>query len=325
MAVEKGARVIPDRVESICWVEGKPEFSAKKGLPQIYHFVTGAVGVNTNALKIVEGLHFSYTAPETSRTYICELPLGEDLVQQYVGNAMHVFLLDLPGLEFAALIPKGEHATAVLLGEGINKDLVKRFLETPEVRRCMPPDWVVPKVFCHCAPLINTQGSSVPYMDRLVLIGDSGTTRLYKDVIGAAYRTAKAVESTALLEGISAVDFKRHYLPIYNGLSTDNRIGKLVFAITQQIQSLGIGRHTIMHMAAREQWKGSEKQRMSTVLWDTFTGSAPYKQIFLSTLHPMFMLLFTRHLLSVLISKISPKRIWSKYPWKTSGIPLQQG
>lgn len=123
MAVEKGARVIPDRVESICWVEGKPEVSAKKGLPQIYDFVTGAVGVNTNALKIVEGLDFGYTAPETSRTYICELPLGEDLVQQYVGNAMHVFLLDLPGLEFAALIPKGEHATAVLLGEGINKDL----------------------------------------------------------------------------------------------------------------------------------------------------------------------------------------------------------
>ena len=82
MAVEKGARVIPDKVESICWVEGKPEVSAKKGLPQIYDFVTGAVGVNTNALKIVEGLDFGYAAPETSRTYICELPLGEDLVQQ---------------------------------------------------------------------------------------------------------------------------------------------------------------------------------------------------------------------------------------------------
>ncbi|HCR18716.1 MAG TPA: hypothetical protein DIU35_14650 [Candidatus Latescibacteria bacterium] len=64
---------------------------------------------------------------------------------------------------------------------------------------------------------------------------------------------------------------------------------------------------------------------MNTVIWDTFTGSATYKQIFLSTLRPMFMLLFTRHLLSVLISKISPKRICSKYLWKTSGIPLQQG
>ncbi len=84
MAVEKGARVISGRVESIRWVEGKPEVSAKKGLPQIYDFVIGVVGVNTNALKIFEGLDFGYTTPEASRTYICELPLGEDLVKQYV-------------------------------------------------------------------------------------------------------------------------------------------------------------------------------------------------------------------------------------------------
>ena len=28
---------------------------------------------------------------------------------------------------------------------------------------------------------------------------------------------------------------------------------------------------------------------MSTVLWDTFTGSAPYREILLRTLHPGFL------------------------------------
>jgi hypothetical protein len=31
---------------------------------------------------------------------------------------------------------------------------------------------------------------------------------------------------------------------------------------------------------------------MSTVLWDTFTGSAPYRDIFLRTLHPGFLGVF---------------------------------
>lgn len=325
LAVENGARVIQDRVEAIRWVQGRPEVTPRKGLPQVYDFVVGAVGVNTNALKLFEGLDFGYSAPETTRTYICELPLGEDQVQQYVGNSMHVFLLDLPGLEFAALIPKGEHATVVLLGEGIDKQLVQRFLESPEVRRCMPPGWIVPEVFCHCSPLINIAGAKVPFMDRLVLIGDSGTTRLYKDGIGAAYRTAKAVASTALLEGISAADFKKHYLPIYNGLAFDNRIGKLVFAITRQIQGRGIGRRTIMHMVAREQWHATENQRMSTVLWDTFTGSAPYKQIFLSTIHPLFIFWFARHLFLVVLAKLSPRRIWAERLRKNSNDSFQQG
>jgi hypothetical protein len=41
-------------------------------------------------------------------------------------------------------------------------------------------------------------------------------------------------------------------------------------------------------MVSREQQNHSSKPRMSTVLWDTFTGSAPYKEVFLRTLHPFF-------------------------------------
>ena len=80
-----------------------------------------------------------------------------------------------------------------------------------------------------------------------------------------------------------------------------------------------------MHMVAREQWHATEKQRMSTVLWDTFTGSAPYKQIFLSSIHPSFIFWFTRHLVSVVLAKLSPRRIWSERVRKKSSESFQQG
>jgi CRP-like cAMP-binding protein len=34
---------------------------------------------------------------------------------------------------------------------------------------------------------------------------------------------------------------------------------------------------------------------MSTVLWDMFTGSAPYREVFLRTLHPMFLFRLVGH------------------------------
>jgi hypothetical protein len=45
-------------------------------------------------------------------------------------------------------------------------------------------------------------------------------------------------------------------------------------------------------MTAREQGNRDAQPRMSTVLWDTFTGSAPYSEIFMRTMHPAFLTRF---------------------------------
>ena len=55
------------------------------------------------------------------------------------------------------------------------------------------------------------------------MIGDCGVTRLNKDGIGAAYRTAKAAARTAIFEGVSAEDFRKHYWPVCQAISGDNR------------------------------------------------------------------------------------------------------
>jgi hypothetical protein len=46
----------------------------------------------------------------------------------------------------------------------------------------------------------------------------------------------------------------------------------------------------VVKTVMKEQNKIGEKRHMSTVLWDTFTGSAPYKEIFLRSIKPAFLL-----------------------------------
>ncbi len=289
LAVQKGARVVRERVHGIDWEDGRPQVKTRRGSPQIYDLIVGAVGVNSSALKLFEKLEFGYRAPRATKTYITEFPLGEETVQRYLGNAMHVFLLDLPRLKFAALIPKGDYVTVCMLGKEIDQALVHTFLDSPEVKGCLPPNWDIPQGVCHCSPRMYIQGAVQPFGDRVVLIGDCGASRLYKDGIGAAYRTAKAAARTAIFQGISAEDFRNHYWPACRRLSIDNTIGEVVFTITRLIQKTRFARRAVLSMVSSEQQKDGSSQRMSTVLWDTFTGSAPYQDVFLRSLHPEFL------------------------------------
>ena len=306
-ALDKGARVIQERVVDCRWENGRPLIRTRQGEPQIYDFIAVATGVNSSAHRLFNNQELGYQPPTTSKTFICEYFLGQERINEYLGTSMHVYLLDMPRLEFAALIPKGDYVSICLLGEDIDDDLVHSFLNTPEVRGCFPPDWEMKTTSCHCSPRISIQGAEKPFADRIVFIGDSGVTRLYKDGIGAAYRTAKAAATTAVFQGVSSEDFEAHYWPACQRIQSDNRIGTLVFFITRQIQGLRFARRALLQMTAEEQQRVGSARRMSTVMWDTFTGSAPYREIFLRTLHPAFWIQFLVKLGTSLFSLKSDK------------------
>jgi len=109
------------------------------------------------------------------------------------------------------------------------------------------------------------------------------------DGIGAAYRTARAAARTAIFEGISAADFQKHYWPVCRAISADNRIGKILFLVSRQIRQVRAARRGVLSMVSREQQQASRPQRMSMILWDIFTGSAPYRNILLRTFLPAFI------------------------------------
>jgi len=286
LAIEKGANVVRKLVTGVDWSDGRPCLRMSGGGSSTYDLVTVATGVNSNFLRLLGEPPTEIKLPKTTQTYICEFRSSQEEIQRILGDSMHVFLLDIPRLEFGAIIPKGEFATMVMLGDEIDQDLVQDFLDSPEVRRCFPTD-VTPSV-CSCSPLINMGGMKRPYADRLVLIGDSGVTRLYKDGIGAAFRTAKAAASTAVFQGVSQEAFRKNYWPACKAIDTDNAIGKVIFAFTTLFKHSRISRRAIYRMTGREQ-KRDGGRHMRAVLWNMFTGSAPYRDIFLRTLHPGFI------------------------------------
>jgi len=72
-------------------------------------------------------------------------------------------------------------------------------------------------------------------------------------------------------------------------VDSDNQIGKLVFAIGSLVQRARFARRGVLRMTTNEQQNPKVRPRMSEVLWDLFSGSAPYREVFLRTLHPAYI------------------------------------
>jgi flavin-dependent dehydrogenase len=306
-ALARGARLFTSRVDAVSREpDGRVRVEGRDGSAGTYDLVVGAVGVNSPALKLFEGLGIGYERPVTTKTLIREYFLGEEVIGRTLGSAMHVFLLDVPRLEFAAAIPKGDYVTVAVLGEDIDDALVDAFLARPEVRACMPPGWDPAVRSCQCMPSISVRGVTKPYADRFVFVGDAGVTRLYKDGIGAAYRTAKAAARAALFEGISEAAFARHFAPVCRSIAADNQIGKLAFAITHVARRFALLRRAMLRMAAAEQRRPGDLRPMSSVLWDMFSGSAPYRDIFLRMIRPAFLIRFAWAALASLWPRRAP-------------------
>ncbi len=307
MARDRGARLVSGKVDGVRFVDGRPQMKVAGGEYRTYDLLAVAAGVNSSILKAFETPRLKYRAPRTTRAYVCEYFLGADAVERHVGSAMHMFLLDVPRLQFAAIIPKGDHITLCLLGRDIDRRLVETALETPELRGCFPPEWHPPENHCHCAPRLNLSGASRPYADRLVFVGDAAMSRLYKDGIHAAFRTARAAAVTAVCEGISADDFRRHYWPTCRDIQRDNRVGEVMFAVTTLIQRLAFARRGLLRMTSREQSGPPGAAVMSRVLWDMFTGSASYRRVFMRTLSPRFLARVCRDMGAGLLSRSVPR------------------
>jgi flavin-dependent dehydrogenase len=288
-AVARGARVVPGKVTAVEWVDGCPRLSTQETASDPYDLLAVAAGVNSSSLKMFADDTSGYQPPETAKTFICEYRLGRETIDRSLGHSMHVFLLDIPNLEFAAIIPKGDYATVCLLGHEISSELVDAFLASAEVRACFPEGWDPAAKSCKCQPRINVCGARAPFADRLVFLGDSGVTRLYKDGIGAAYRTSKAAATTAVLWGISAADFAEHYGKACQAIAADNAIGKRLFRVAREVQKRPLARRTIVRMAEREQRLPGDSRRMSQILWNMFTGSATYLEIVRRAASPTFV------------------------------------
>lgn len=287
---KNGAKLIQDKVLDLEKETDGITVKTKKTGDKKYDLVVGSVGLNPRSFQLFQKINPAFVPPKTTKTYIGEFHLGNQLINEYFGNSMHVFLLNLPNIKFGALIPKGEYVTLVLLGSEINKEIASSFINSKTVSGCFPPGMELKAVNpCQCFPSINIKAAKEAYSDRMVLIGDSSSSKLYKNGIGAAYITAKTAARTAVFDGISEKDFRKSFQPTCANLNRDNAIGKLIFLATTIIQKSAILKTGLFRMVVNEQKMSNEKRRMSSVLWDTFTGSASYTSILIRVLNPLVL------------------------------------
>ncbi len=291
LALSKGATLFPTKVNKVTRVGNLPMVFPREMEPRSYDLVIGAVGVNGGGLKIFDESAIRFRHPTTTKAVITEIYLGRSEVDRCFGSTMHVFVTRIPRVSFAAIIPKGEYVTVVMLGRALDRDTVVTFLNHPTVKQCFPDGVDLTARSCFCRPEVSLGTSSPVCADRVALVGDAAVSRLYKDGNGAAYRTAKALATAAIIHGISRKSLERYYAPACRKLSFDNTIGKTVFLTVNLFKWMPILSRGMLGMVRREQSRQDPRRMdMSLVLWDVYTGSNSYKSILLRCLAPRFLL-----------------------------------
>jgi len=271
-AVHKQLRI--DHIE----LRERPVLFSKDSEVMDADLVVGAFGVNSTAAKIFEGLGFGYKEPPTVTAAICEIRMGEEVVAEHFGNAIHLFLLPDSGIKFAAMVPKGPYISLCILGKDLSAQKVDDFIAKPVVQAVLPKNDAY-HVECRCLPKMNVGAPKKPFADRLVMCGDAGSTRLFKDGLGAAYLMGKAAAKTAVFRGVGEDDFRKDYYPVYRNIVVDNFFGRYLYMITDIYRKNGILTKGLIETVRMEQNSGDAFKPLSGMLWDMFTGNERYKRI----------------------------------------------
>lgn len=297
-AVEHGVHVKHAIVDEIRMEGEKPGIYSDGKMLQDCDLLVGAFGIKAGTGRMCERLGVGYKIPPSVKATQSEIELGRDWVASRFGHSIHIFLLRIPGIKFVSVIPKGDYITISALGKEPGVDRIKTFLDHPVMKKMLPAGFKIPERFCHCFPKINTGTAQKPFADRLVIVGDASSSRLYKDGIGSAYITSKAAVHTTLLYGVDEEAFRDHYLPVCKTLNRDNFFGQFLFSANDIISVLPSIRRRCFAVIEWEQKDFGRKTPYSDILWDMFTGSRFYKDIFIRALSP----LLTIHVLGVMIA-----------------------
>ncbi len=281
-AIQEGAVHKPFLIDHIEYRNGRPVlFSRNQELIEA-DLAVGAFGLNSATAKLVEGMKFGYTEPRVLTAAIAEIAMGDDVVAERFGNSIQLFLLPNPEITFAAMIPKGAYVTLCILGSAVNVHTMNDFLEVDVVKKVLPKteDY---HVDCRCLPKLNISAPKKAFTDRVVMCGDAGSTRLFKDGLGAAYLMGKAAAKTAVFQGIGERQFAEGYYPTYRRIIRDNSYGSLLYAVIGIYRKVGLLTKTMLKVVEKEQGGGRTEKTMSHILWDMFTGNEKYKKIFSQT------------------------------------------
>jgi flavin-dependent dehydrogenase len=276
--------------------------------------VVVACGLNTSLLGKLASLGFGYVPPRVVNTCQMEVVLPRDYITEHFSDMIHIYTLGIPGIAFAAMVPKSEHVTVSVVGNrNLKKSDMWRFLFHPKVKADLPSAWKIPERYCHCHPKINLRHAISPYTDRLVIIGDANCSRLYKNGLESAFQTAYFAAESVLKFGVSRDAFKTcFYGMCRNTVVDDNYFGRLLFTINHPIASFDIVSKTHLELANNPSMTGSPS-KLRWILWNMSTGNVPYRKIFKTSLDPVLQINLTARFLKNIVT-LQPWRITPDVP-----------
>jgi len=118
-----------------------------------------------------------YRTPDFMETVVTKMHPGQELVDSF-GDKIHAFLPRRADIEFAALVPKGDHITAIAAGRKVASSTLREFLASPVCSKVLKFPYQVEDVFKGNFPVCPAKHF---YGDHYITIGDSaGLVRPFK-------------------------------------------------------------------------------------------------------------------------------------------------
>jgi flavin-dependent dehydrogenase len=210
-ATQEGVRFEQERVVGIQLRNGaKAQVVTQAGRKLEADMVVGAFGHNrqlVDRIEVPEGGRLD--APDTQKSAVYELSLGEEFCQEVFGNHAHVVVIPRPmvpktNVWFAAFVPKDNGTVSVILmgrQDVRPEDAAQFFNSTFSHRLISDAAWNASRSnggvrSCMCTRNTMTNRPPANYVvdgpGGMVLAGDAGPTRWGKDGIGAALDTGLA-------------------------------------------------------------------------------------------------------------------------------------
>jgi flavin-dependent dehydrogenase len=277
-----------------------------------------------------------FRPPRIRRALIFEVDVGRETAARLEGELYFVLFgsRDLK-IDMGSVMPKGRYATVVLLGPDIDRhdrsrsEVIRAFLGLPHIRRMLPGAVAPSAVDCVCAPNLVVGPARRPFGERVAVIGDMVTSRLYKDGLHSAYRSATALADALLSGGMDAHGLRRHYRPAIRSLDADHGYGRLVFAfVALSFRRPVLSRVTYQAVLSERRTRPAAKRRLENILWKIASGDGTYRSVFKAMASPGTLLrFFTGGLLATVRNYLTefvfglPWQGFERFP---TGVPREE-
>jgi hypothetical protein len=302
-AVKEGARIQHGEVQAIAYgASGMPNLAIRAPSGEKASldasFVGIATGINAHCgcddgsdglIASVKRLNPSLVPGKSRKTLIFELDVGADFLERNMNREIYFIEYGSKHLaiEHTALIPKGRFLTVAMIGKCIDeavlpqdsRRIIRDFLTLPQIDHILPGIAAAP-LACTCAPRMTVTTATFPFGDRFAIIGDAVGSRLYKDGLYSAYATASELAHVVLHEGIDLQALARGYGKTVKWLVTDNRCGRIVFAVSRvAFTTPGVSRIVYQAVATEHKVRDERNRPLSVMLWKIASGAADYQEV----------------------------------------------